>query len=185
MTRRPHYPHPMKNASGGAVFVIVLLLVFMSILGGGGYVAYTKFIKKPPLQTKLACVKIKPELVQFSHDLISPILYNNMVMMDDILVMMDKELDRLKRIEKKYPNQAKIVTPQIEELSAARDRLGEALERVTAKIEKIYVTWLVNQRDGAVQIRENRSLLTNQLAETIRDEAMLIGRVRKNKDATS
>ena len=185
MPKRSDHPHPMKNSDGGAVFVIVLLLVFMSILGGGGYFAYTKFIKKPPLQNKLACVKIKPELIRFSHDVISPIFYNNMVMLDDIVVMMDEELDRLKRIEKKYPNQAKIITPQIEEFSASRNRLNKALEQVAAKIEKIYVTWLVNQKDGALLIRENRSLLTNQLAEAIRGEAMLIGRVRKNKDTTS
>lgn len=60
----------------------MLLLVFMSILGGSGYFAYTKFIKKPPLQTKLASVRIKPELIQFSHDQVSTILYNNMIMLE-------------------------------------------------------------------------------------------------------
>jgi len=46
----------------------------MTILGGSGYFAYAKFIKKPPIQTKLASVRIKPALIQFSHDQESPIL---------------------------------------------------------------------------------------------------------------
>lgn len=176
---------PVKNTNGGAVIIVVALLLFIAIAVGGGYITYNKFLKKPPLKTKLSSVKIKKELIQFSNNRISPALYHNMVMIDDILVMMDKELDRLKRINKQFPNQSEIVSPQVKALSDAHDRLSTALADATTRIEKIYVTWLVDQKEGAGQIRTQKGLLAQQLAEAIRNEAGQIGRIKNNPEARS
>lgn len=175
----------MNNTSGGAVGILIALVLVLALAGGGGFWAYTKYFKKEPLRSKLASMKVKAELIRFTHDRVSTALYRNMVMLDDILVMMDAELDRLKRIAKKFPNQRGIVASQTEELKEARERMARILTDVNATLEKMYVTWLVNRSEGTGQIRSQKGTLTRQLADAIRGEAVLIGRIRTNPDATS
>ena len=186
MAPNPHHPtSPTSNTSGRAVGILIALVLVLALAGGGGFLAYNKYYKKEPLRSKLASVKVKGELICFTHDHVSTALYGNMVLLDDILVMMDKELDRLKRIGKKFPNQREIVATQTKELTLARKHLAKVLAEVSAKLERMYVTWLVNRSEGSGQIRSQKGTLTRQLADAIRGEAMLIGRIRTNPDATS
>jgi len=147
--------------------------------------AYTKYYKKEPLRSKLSCMKIKEELIRFTHDRVSTALYGNMVLADDIVVIMDKELDRLKRIGKKFPNQREIISAQTTELNTAREHMARVLADVTANLEKMYVTWLVDRSEGTGQIRSQKGTLTRQLADAIRGEAVVISRIRSNPEAAS
>ena len=181
--RRLH--NPLNNANGGAAGIVVALLLVLAVAGGGGYWAYTNYFRKAPLKTKLASLKTKEEMIRFTHDRVSRALYHNMITLDGIVVMMDRELKRLKRIGKKFPNQKAIVTSQTQELTAARDHLAATLKEVTASVEKIYVIWLVDHAAGIGQIQSNKGTLTRKLADAIRGEAVLIGRIRNNPDAAS
>ncbi|MBC2709479.1 MAG: hypothetical protein HGJ94_00245 [Desulfosarcina sp.] len=180
-----HRDSLIRNANGGTVGIVIALVLVLALASGGGYFAYNKYYKKDPLRTKLSSMKMKEELIRFTHDRVSTALYSNMVLLDDIVVMMDRELDRLKRIGKKFPNQNGIIASQTKELKVARDRLAKVLADVTTKIEKMYVTWLVDRSKGAGQILSQKGTLTRQLADAIRGEAVLIGRIRTNPDAAS
>ncbi len=183
MRSRIHRPiAPVITAAGGAAGIVVAFVLVLSLAAGGGYWAYTKYYKQPPLRTKLAAMKTKEELVRFAHDTVSPALYRNLVTMDDIVVMMDKEADRLNRIARKFPNQKAIIATQTEALAASREKLATEMSRVLAALEKIYVTWLVDRSRGTGQINAQRGTLTRRLADAIRGEAVLIGRIRSNPD---
>ncbi len=186
MPPHPHHPiSPINNSSGRAVGLLIALVLVLALAGGGGFLAYTKYYKKEPLRSKLASMKVNGELIGFTHDHVSTALYGNMVLLDDILVMMDAELDRLKRIGKKFPNQRGIVADQTKELKVARERLAAVLADVSAKLERMYVTWLVDRSEGTGQIRSQKGTLTRQLADAIRGEAVLISRIRTHPDAAS
>lgn len=184
-TKSQPLSNPFTNTTGGAAGILIALVLVLSLAGGGGYLAYNKYVKKTPLQTRLSTIKVKEELVRFTHDHVSTALYHNMMMMDDIVVMMDRELDRLKRIGKKFPNQNGIVGSQTKDLGIARERLSKVLAGVTATIEKMYVTWLVNRSEGTGQIRSQKGTLTRLLADAIRGEAAHISRIRTNPAAAS
>jgi hypothetical protein len=187
MTKRQfnNHNHYINNAHGGAVGILINLVLVLALAGGGGFWAYTTYFKKQPLQTKLASQKVKEEVVQFTNDYVSRALYHNLITIDDLVVMMDKELKRLKRIGTKFPNQSGIITPQTDELSTAREKLSAALGEVTAALEKIYVIWLVDRTRGISEINSQKGTLTRQLADAIREEAVLIGRIRSNPEAAS
>jgi len=157
----------------------------LALAGGGGYWAFNKYYGKAPLRSKLSSIKIKAELIRFTHNHVSTALYGNMVLLDDVLVMVDNELNRLKRIGRKFPKQRGIVAAQTKALNIARERMATVLTDVCAKLEKIYVTWLVNRAEGTGQIRSQKGTLTRQLADAIRGEAVLIGRIRTNPNAAS
>ena len=148
MATKTHYDsNPITNARGGAAGIVVTLLLVL-VLAGGGYWTYRNYYRQAPPRTKLVSLKIKEEVVQFAHDRVSRSLHHNLVMLDDVVVMMDKELKRLQRIGKQFPNQAGIIASQTEELSVSRGRLAAVLKEVTARVEKIYVTWLVDRSEG-------------------------------------
>jgi hypothetical protein len=183
-TSRPHHP-VIGNAHGGAAGIVIALLLVLALAGGGGFWAYTNYFKKAPLQTKLASRKVKEELIRFVHDQVSPALYHNLITLDGIVAMMDKEQKRLKRIGKKFPDQNSIVATQTRELNHAREHLSKVMTDVLAKIEKTYVTWLVDRPSGIGQINSQKGTLTRRLADAIRGEAVLIGRIRSNPDAAA
>lgn len=186
MTPVPKVIHaPIDNARGGAVGIVIVLVLMLALAGGGGYWVYSNYYRQEPLRTKLKAIKVKDELVQFTHDRVSRALYHNLVTIDDIVVMMDKELKRLQRIGKKFPNQSGIVASQTDELSAARENLHRVMTEVAATIEKMYVTWLVDRPAGTGRINSQKGTLTRQLADAIRGEAVLIGRIRNNPEAAS
>lgn len=184
MRNTAHSNNPLCNSRGKARGIVVALIL-AAILAGGGYWFYHTTYRKAPLQPKLYSLKINKSLIHFTHDHVSTALYHNLIMTDDIVVMMDKELKRLKRIEKKFPNQRGIVSAQTEDLEASRRRMATALADTTANIEKIYVTWLVDRPAGTGLINSQKGTLTRHLADAIRGEAVLIGRIRSNSDAAS
>ncbi|MFO7716644.1 hypothetical protein [Desulfosarcina sp.] len=186
MHPKTRYPvNPTNNAAGRTAGILIVLILVMALAGGGGYLAYNQYYKKEPLRTKLASMKTKEELIRFTRDHVSTALYRNLIMLDDVVVMMDKELVRLKRIGKKFPNQGGIVASQTEALTIARGRLASVLVDVTAKAEKIYVTWLVDRSRGTGLIKAQKGTLTRQLADAIRGEAVLISRIRTNPDTAT
>jgi hypothetical protein len=186
MTFFVDHPAPiLANARGGTALRMVAIILALSLLGGGGYWAYVTFHQKEPLRTRLTTVKMRQEVIRFTRDSVSSALYQNMVTLDDIVAMMDRELKRLQRIGRRFPNQGGIVKAQIDQLETARRDLFAALSDVTAAIETLYVTWLVDCPTGTGQINARRGTLTRQLADAIRNEAALIGRIRSNPEAAA
>ncbi len=187
MTQRRKNSHccPINNPNGGVVGILIVLILLLALVGGGGFFAYTKFLKKEPLQTKLVSQKVKEEVLQFTNDYVSQAIYQNLITMDDTVVMLDKEIKRLKRIGTKFPNQRTIITTQTDQLSTTRNRLAKAMGEVTAALERIYVIWLVEHKKGIDQIKAQKRALNQQLTDTIRDEAELISRIRSNPPPAS
>jgi len=173
------------NTGGGAAGMVIILVLVLALACGGGYWAYNQYDRKEPLRTRLSSMKMREEVIRFTHDRVSSALYHNLVTLDDSIAMMNRESDRLNRIAKKFPNQSGIVESQIKELIVARDKLAKVLADVTGKIEKMYVTWLVDPSEGNGQINSQRGTLTRQMADALRGEAVLIGRIRSHPDTTS
>ena len=177
--------HPIANDRGGALVLIIVLSLTLVLIGAGGYYAYDRYMKPEPLRSKLSSSKIKEEVIHFANDNVSAALYQNMIMLDDIVVTVEKELKRLDRIGKKFPNQKRIVTAQSESLQLARERMAKALAETTAKLEKMYVTWLVDRARGVAQIKSQRVSLTQRLADAIRQDHELVGSIRANPNAAT
>jgi hypothetical protein len=187
MTHHASHPpcHQVNNSSGSAAGILIALVLVLALAGGGGFWAYTNYFKKKPLQTKLSSHKVKEEVVRFTNDYVSRALYHNLITIDDIVSMMNKELKRLKRLGSKFPNQSSIITTQTKELNTARDKLSKAMSEVTAALEKMYVIWMVDRARGISEINAQKGTLTQQLADAIRNESVLIGRIRSNPEAAS
>ncbi len=182
---RHPFAHSLRNTRGGAASVVIVMILILAAAAGGGYWVYTKFLKAEPPRAKLSSLKVKAELVQFSHEHVSRALHTNMITVDDVVVMLDKELKRLKGIGKQFPEQRAIVDPRVKALTTTRTHLATALKDVTGVIETIYVTWLVDRSRGVKEIRSQKGTLTKTLADVIREHAELIRSIRNNPSSAS
>lgn len=180
-----HRQNPLYSTTGGALGIVIALVLVLALVGGGGFWAYHQHSKKEPLRMRLASTKVQPDLIRFTHDQVSTALYHNLIQLDDILVMMKAELNRLKRIGNRFPNQEVIIASQAEALELAHDRLALVLTDTTANLEKMYVIWLVDRSKGTGQIHALRGDINRHLADALRSEAVMISRIRTNANAPS
>ena len=64
------------------------------------------------------------------------------------MLLIDEELQRLKKIETDYPRQQRVVIVEKKNWISLRKRLIKEVEKLKKEIEEIYVTYLVNQEKG-------------------------------------
>ena len=53
--------NPIGNIHGGAVGIVIALVLVLGAASGGGYWAYNKYFKQEPPRTKLASLKVKEQ----------------------------------------------------------------------------------------------------------------------------
>ncbi len=156
-----------NNQKGGAAGIFITLLLVFSLLGGGGFFAYKKFFSAEKTRKALSSVKMKEEIILFTHKNM-PIVYRHLIALDDTIALIDKELNRFKKIGKKFPGQNAIVTAEAEALNTMKKQLTNKMSAVSNTIETIYVTWLVNRKKGLITIKEQRRNLSKTLMEADR-----------------
>lgn len=179
-----HFRSLMTDSRGGTMGIVIAVILVLAVVIAGGYYLYSTKTQKPePLRTRLTTVKMKADVIAFVHNQVSPALYHNLITTDDVIVMMNKELDRLKRIAKQFPDQGQVIDAQAKTLSDSRDRLKAALVSTASAIEGLYVIWLVDRPDSLSRINSQKGTLTRELANAIREESDLINRIRANPDA--
>ncbi len=167
----------INNSRGGAAAVIIGLIIFLGLAGGGGYFAYKKYFTKPPVRKTLSGVKVKAEIIGFTHNRI-PMLYGYVIRLSDTIALIDTELDRLKKISKKFPGREKIVSDESSALKTARDRLAKEMSVITGEMETLYVTWLVNKKKGFDTIRRKRHDLSKQTLAAIKSVNKITARLK-------
>ena len=82
-----------KKKKGKGLGIVITLLVVAAV-GAGGYFGYTRFIKSPPAATLMPMVTLKAPIIEFSQRWLPPV-FAQMRQVNDVIVMVDVELERL------------------------------------------------------------------------------------------
>jgi hypothetical protein len=171
------YTHNTKGFS--AVLLIVLLLV-VGVFTAGGYFGWQIYSKSTQPRTSLVGAKVKPDLLAFTHRQL-PALYPKIIALDDTIVLIDGEIDRLAGIAKQYPAQKPLVEAERQKLGTNRKALAEALAGTLAKAETLFVTYLMDPNRGLRNIKKERTLIRRQTRAALRDHAALRQRLSRQQ----
>lgn len=136
---------------------MVMVFVFVSVVTSCGF---AKRNNQP--QIELSKLHLKEDIISFTFNKI-PKIYSGLVKLDSEIVIVDKELERLKEIEAEFPKQKKIILTERNHWKKVKKDLLSSLSKLEKEVENIYVTHLVNKEKGTDLINKN----TKPLMETI------------------
>ena len=139
-----------KKKKWGVIFFLIMLL-FLAGSGGAGY--YFLVIKNRPPETKN--IRLNEEILSFSIRTI-PELAQALLSLDYELYLIDKELERLDRMDKDYPRQKQIITKERNEINSIRKNISTSLADVEKDVEAIFVAYSLNSEKGMEMIEEKK-----------------------------
>ena len=140
---------------------VLMVLCFVSV------VASCEFLEKNNQpQLDLSKLQLNKDIIAFTFNKV-PKIYSGLVKLDNEIVLIDKELERLKEIEAEFPKQNKIILAERSNWQRVKKDLRSSLENLEREIEKIYVTHLVNKNKGMELIKNNMKALTDAINKTL------------------
>jgi CRISPR/Cas system CSM-associated protein Csm2 small subunit len=170
-----------RNDSGlSTMAALIILGMVLLVLGATAYFGFRFYIRSEQPRTALKSVKLKKELLEFTHGQIREV-YQQIIRLDDVIFLIDDEIKRLEKIAKQFPDQKPIVESERGNLTAEREKLAQALSSVIKDIEAIYVTFLVNQASGIQRVNQNRGSLKERCDKALSNSSKLIFRLEAGK----
>jgi hypothetical protein len=156
-----------KDKGSFSIKKILIWLILLVLVAAGGYVGYNQFLKKkaPSLQS-LAKVELKPELIAFTFEQL-PNLYPELVRLNDEIILIEQEMERLDDIATNFPSQRKIVGDEKTLWNKTLKELSNTLNAIEKEIETIYVTYLVHNAKGRQLIEEHQGRLTEAASSAL------------------
>lgn len=162
-------PKKKKRFSKKLIFIILIVLI---ALGASGYVGYTMyFTSDDPLDPDakyetmdLEHINLPMEMMEFTFKHFRE-LYLSMVAFDKEINLLNREIERIDAIAKKYPDQIKIADKEKKVWEKVKKTLEKTIIKIEKPIKKLYVLLSVNREQGIEQIEAKKSEL-NELAVT-------------------
>lgn len=145
----------------GIITRMVVVFCFVSIVVSCGFLN-----KNDRPQVDLSKLQLKEDIITFTFKKV-PRIYSGLVKLDNEIVLIDKELERLKEIEAEFPKQKKIIIIERNNWKKVKKDLRSSLSNLEKKVEKIYVTHLVNKSKGTELINKNIKSLVGTINKTL------------------
>lgn len=168
------------NSKGFSAVLLIVLLLIAGVLGAGGFFGWQLYKKATLPRTSLVGVKVKPDLLAFTHRNL-PSLYPQVIALDDTIALIKGEVDRLGGIAKQYPAQKALLGEETKKLEAIKTELGDTLSATLASAETLYVTYLMNPAQGVRAIKKERITLRREPKAALRKHAALRQRLSQNQ----
>jgi hypothetical protein len=171
---------PSRYNHGFSIILLILLLFILGALGAGGWFGWQIYNRSVQPRTQLAVAKVKPGLIAFAHSQL-PNTYTLITSLDDTIVLVKGEIDRLTGIAKQYPAQKKLLDKEIDRLGSVEKELHDALGATLAGTETLYITYLIDPAKGLRAIKKQRTILRRQGREALHRHAALRQRLSRSQ----
>ena len=140
---------------------MMMVFIFVYIVTSCGFLN-----KNGQPQVDLSKLQLKEDIISFTFSKV-PRIYSGLVKLDSEMVLIDKELERLKEIEAEFPKQKKIIITERNNWKKVKKDLRSSLSNLEKEVEKIYVTYLVNKSKGTELINKNMKPLVNTIKKAL------------------
>ena len=151
-----------KTATINWQIIIRLMIVFCFVFA----VASCKFFSKEQPQLNLSKLQLKEDIISFTFKK-APKIYSGLIRLDNEIVLIDNELERLKEIENEFPRQIRIIIVERGNWKKVKNELLASFASLKREVEKIYVTHLVNKEKGSKLIGKNMKSLVETVNKAL------------------
>ncbi len=151
--------------------IFITLLIFIAA-GTSGYLVYKLYFTINDSldgnarynEIKLEHINLPDEMIQFSFNHFKK-LYLSMITFNEEINLLNREIERIESIGRKYPDQIKIAEREKKVWIKSKTTLEKTFIKIEKLVKTIYVLFSVNSQAGLVKIEEKRKEL-NELAES-------------------
>lgn len=176
----------MINNKGSAT--IIILIILLSLLGAGGYFGYTKYYLKQgdsnAFTTDLAHISLKEEILRASYEQL-PEVYYALVKMNNELIVINKEIDRLSEMEKEFPQQLEIISSEKTIWTSIKKNVSDTVGTLENEIETLYVAHKVNPAKGKKRIETKKKQMQDTINTILKDTQLKTKRLKEIKEEKS
>ncbi len=165
--------------------LIIFFVVIVSILGSG-FVVYKMYFtaSDEPIVYKsivLNNVNLPDEMLEFSFDYMND-LYFSFATYDIRIYLLNKEIERINKIGKDYPDQNSIAEKEKKDWIRAKEKVEKKFIKIEKQIKELYVLHIVNKDEGVKKIEEKKNDLLIQANEALETLDSYIEVIEANKD---
>lgn len=172
-----------KKSGKSKVVAISFILAVLTIMIAAGYIGVKQWWAQNQPRRALTAIKTNADVLGWSYRHI-PELYFQIVALDDVISLLETELNRLKELGKKYPDQKAIIAVESTQLKKKQDELTDILTKAGKAIEAIYVTYKIDPRKGQQKIGSKETYdLGKHLKSTLKTHSRLAYRINSQKKA--
>ena len=176
----------MLNTKGSATLIIILVIL-LAALGAGGYFGYTQYYLKKKVgnafSTDLAHVTLKEEILRATYDAL-PDVYFGLVKLNNELLVINTEIDRLTAMEKEFPQQLSIISSEKVYWTSIEKNISDTMGLLEKEIETLYVAHRVNPEKGAKRIEAQKKPLQNTINKILEQTQLKTARLKETKEKT-
>jgi len=150
---------------------ILITLVIIGCVGAGsyyGYLTYKKSASEKSNYPEIEFIKINlnHDVLKFTFEHLNE-LYLGLRTLDTEILMIEKEIERIETIEKKYPKQTKITSLEKKNWDKLKSDLLKTLIKLENDTEQLYVSYLVNDVSGIELISKRKDDLMKSMASSL------------------
>ncbi len=164
------------------IIIFLILLLFVGIVSFSVFFAYKKYFAakdntKNYTSVKLKYITLPDEIKKFTFDNF-PLLYDSFINFNRDILLIDKEIARIKNIGQRYPDDKNIPDREEKIWNKARDKGIKSFKKIERTTETIYVLFQVNRKQGIEKIKESKKDLATSAKEALKPMEILTERLK-------
>ncbi len=160
------------TASLGIRKIVPILLILLAV-GAASFTVYHFYFSSDNgtlkyRETAFENVDLPPEMLKFSFRHMKK-LYDHLETYNRYISLIDAEMERIKKIGSRYPDQEKIVSDRQEEWTGRKEDLKKVYEDIEDEIKDLYVLFHVNRDQGKKRITDTKEKLVSKAANVLKE----------------
>ncbi len=172
-----------KKAIIKKIVTITILIVVLGAISFSGYLYLKNYNSSDKFSKRDYSHVILPEnVLRFSFTQF-PEVYKGLNIIEDEIILIDIEIERISEIEKAFPDQSKITKKEKKIYDKVRKKLKSSLQKMEKLIESFYVAYKVNEETGSKLIEAKKKDLVKLINSSIESSDKLTKKIKdKNAD---
>jgi hypothetical protein len=159
---------------------VTITLLILLIAGGGGFSGYYFLTKSRG--GILPHIKLDKNVMTFAFENM-PAFYSGLKDLSNEISLIEKEIVRIKNIEKKYPEQQKITAAQIKLWEKNLDSLKKTIEKLETELSAIYVSWRVDKETGEKLMEPKKTELVKSVEDALAPSKIMTDKLKKIEES--
>ncbi len=170
---------------------IVIFLIFLCVASASGFFTYKKYFAakgkdaaKKYTSVKLKYISLPDEILEFTFNNF-PALYASFINFNRDIIFVDKKIERIKDVGKRYPTDKNIADKEGRIWIKARDKGLKNFKKIERKTEAVYVLFQVNREKGVEKIKEEKKDLESSAMEALKPLDVLTEKLKIKTDTNA